>query len=180
MSEVWKRTHPTCQCPIKERQENPFCINYQEYSHSVCYTKCPEFPKPKKSSPRSANKTFESIVGREGVSFANVVRGTVPPIPVTKLTEKINENSNKVFQGIQLNENNNSDLAQVHHPENDQKSDFPASRFLRKALVTFRVIDSRTELSVKVAAISHLGYLIQIARLKIRQGPSFRTPRFLS
>ncbi|GFW66380.1 uncharacterized protein TNCV_3433421 [Trichonephila clavipes] len=106
------KEHPTRQCPIKERQDNPFCINCQEYGHSACYTKCLKFPKPKKGSPLSANKTFESNVHREGVSFANVVSGT--PTKVAKLTEKANENSNnKVFRGIQLNENNNSDLAQV-------------------------------------------------------------------
>ncbi|GFT06356.1 tubby-related protein 3 [Trichonephila clavipes] len=67
----------------------------------------------KKGSPLSANKTFESNVRREDVSFANVVSGTVPT-PVAKLTEKTNENSNnKVFQGIQLIESNNSDPVQV-------------------------------------------------------------------
>ncbi|GFT98585.1 uncharacterized protein TNCV_2820911 [Trichonephila clavipes] len=101
------KEHITRQCPIKERQDNPFCINCLEYGHSACYTK---FPKPEKGSPLSANKTFESYVRGEGVSFANVVSGP----PVAKLTEKTNENSNnKVSQGIQLNENNNSDLAQV-------------------------------------------------------------------
>ncbi|GFY06521.1 uncharacterized protein TNCV_3523771 [Trichonephila clavipes] len=110
------KEHPTRQCPIKERQENPFCINCQEYGHSACYTKCPKFPKPKKGTPVTANKTFESNVRREGVSFANIVSGTAPstPTPVHKLTEKTNENSNnKVSHGIQAIENENSDLAQV-------------------------------------------------------------------
>ncbi|GFV41576.1 uncharacterized protein TNCV_3627271 [Trichonephila clavipes] len=56
------KEHPTRQCPLKERQENPFCINCQEYGHSACYTKCPKFPKPKKGTPLTANKTFESDV----------------------------------------------------------------------------------------------------------------------
>ncbi|GFW69261.1 uncharacterized protein TNCV_2366391 [Trichonephila clavipes] len=111
------KEHPTRQCPIKERQENPFCINCQEYGHSACYTKCPKFPKPKKGTPLTANKTFESNVRREGVSFANIVSGTAPPsnpTPVHKLTEKTNENSNnKVSHGIQAIEKENSDLAQV-------------------------------------------------------------------
>ncbi|GFY07579.1 uncharacterized protein TNCV_3650861 [Trichonephila clavipes] len=75
------KEHPTRQCPIKERQENPFCINCQEYVHSACYTKCSKFPKPKKGTPLTANKTFESNVRREGVSFANIVSGTAPPPP---------------------------------------------------------------------------------------------------
>ncbi|GFT12066.1 uncharacterized protein TNCV_726531 [Trichonephila clavipes] len=108
------KEHPTRQCPIKERQENPFCINCQEYGHSACYTKCPKFPKPKNGTPLTANKTFESNVRREGVSFANIVSGTAPPPPIHKLTEKTNENSNKkVSHGIQTIENENSDLAQV-------------------------------------------------------------------
>ncbi|GFU58423.1 hypothetical protein TNCV_58341 [Trichonephila clavipes] len=49
----------------------------------------------------------------------------------------------------------------------------------REAPVTIRVIDSRTELSVKFVTISHIGYQIQIAHLKICQGSSFRAPRIL-
>ncbi|GFS65151.1 uncharacterized protein TNCV_204471 [Trichonephila clavipes] len=112
------KEHPTRQCPIMELQENPFCINCQEYGHSACYTKCPKFPKPKKGTFLTANKTFERNVRRESVSFANIVRGTAPP-PSTprsihKLTEKNNGNSNnKVSHRIQAIENENSDLAQV-------------------------------------------------------------------
>ncbi|GFU44785.1 uncharacterized protein TNCV_3150791 [Trichonephila clavipes] len=80
------KEHPTRQCPIKERQENPFCINCQEDGHSACYTKCPKFPKPKKGMPLTANKTFESNVRREGVSFANIVSGTAPPSPPPQST----------------------------------------------------------------------------------------------
>ncbi|GFV84988.1 uncharacterized protein TNCV_838621 [Trichonephila clavipes] len=42
------KEHPTRQCAIKERQEDPFCINCQEYGHSACYTQFPKFPKKKK------------------------------------------------------------------------------------------------------------------------------------
>ncbi|GFX96753.1 uncharacterized protein TNCV_1647881 [Trichonephila clavipes] len=90
MSKVWKRT-PTRQCPIKERQENPFCINCQEYGHSACYTECPKFPKPKKGTPLTANKTFESNVRRKGVSFTNIVSGTSPPPPPPHSTSTIFE-----------------------------------------------------------------------------------------
>ncbi|GFU31478.1 uncharacterized protein TNCV_3539001 [Trichonephila clavipes] len=79
------KEHPTRQCPIKERQENPFSINCQENGHSACYTKCPKFPKPKKGTPLTANKTFESNVRREGVSFTNIVSGTAPPPPPSPL-----------------------------------------------------------------------------------------------
>ncbi|GFX26214.1 nucleic-acid-binding protein from transposon X-element [Trichonephila clavipes] len=59
--------HPTKQCPIKERQENPFCINCQEYGHSACYTKCPHFPKPKKGAPLPMIPKINKNKCKEGV-----------------------------------------------------------------------------------------------------------------
>ncbi|GFX75942.1 nucleic-acid-binding protein from transposon X-element [Trichonephila clavipes] len=44
------KDHATKNCHIKERQENPFCINCQDFGHSACYTKCPKFPQPKKDN----------------------------------------------------------------------------------------------------------------------------------
>ncbi|GFX81956.1 hypothetical protein TNCV_2571551 [Trichonephila clavipes] len=46
-------------------------------------------------------------------TFVGKVSPPPPPTPVHKLTEKTNENSNKVSHGIQAIENENSDLAQV-------------------------------------------------------------------
>ncbi|GFV75006.1 hypothetical protein TNCV_4376111 [Trichonephila clavipes] len=42
------KTMPRETVTSKERQENPFCINCQDFGHSACYTKCPKFPQPKK------------------------------------------------------------------------------------------------------------------------------------
>ncbi|GFW94186.1 transposable element Tcb1 transposase [Trichonephila clavipes] len=112
-----RKEHPTRQCSIKERQETPFCINCQEYGHSACYTKCPKFPKPKKDTPLTANKTFESNVRVGKVSLSLTLLAEPHPLhptPVHQLTEKTNENSNnKVSHGIQAIENEYSDLAQV-------------------------------------------------------------------
>ncbi|GFV12201.1 nucleic-acid-binding protein from transposon X-element [Trichonephila clavipes] len=107
--------HPTKQCPIKERQDNPFCINCQEYGHTACYTKCPQFPKPKKGSPLPKIQKLNKNKCKEGVTFANVVSGTnFPPLPtpnatVTKPSE--NKNSSKEIHGI--HQEDKSDLAQV-------------------------------------------------------------------
>ncbi|GFT51154.1 uncharacterized protein TNCV_4817521 [Trichonephila clavipes] len=106
--------HPTKQCPIKERQDNPFCINCQEYGHTACYTKCPQFPKPKKGSPLPKIQNLNKNKCKEGVTFANVVSGTnFPPLPtpnatVTKPSEI--KNSSKEIHGIQ--QEDKSDLAQ--------------------------------------------------------------------
>ncbi|GFW74248.1 uncharacterized protein TNCV_2524521 [Trichonephila clavipes] len=104
------KEHTTKQCPIKERQENPFCINCQEYGHSACYTKCPKFPRPKKGSPLLEIKNFNSNVRKEGVSFANVVSGVTFPSPFTPLENEIaklieNNNSSKEIHGIEKDEN---------------------------------------------------------------------------
>ncbi|GFV73338.1 uncharacterized protein TNCV_2898391 [Trichonephila clavipes] len=81
------KEHPTRQCPIKERQESLFCINFQENGHSACYTKCPKFTKPKKKGTSlTANKTFEGNVRMEGVFFANIVNETAPPPPPPQYT----------------------------------------------------------------------------------------------
>ncbi|GFU90693.1 uncharacterized protein TNCV_5139991 [Trichonephila clavipes] len=45
------KEHQTKECDIKERQENPYCINCNAYGHTACYSKCPNFPKPRKGSP---------------------------------------------------------------------------------------------------------------------------------
>ncbi|GFU15601.1 hypothetical protein TNCV_1171001 [Trichonephila clavipes] len=45
------KNHATRNCLVKERQENPFCINCQDYGHSAFYTKCPKFPQRKKRNP---------------------------------------------------------------------------------------------------------------------------------
>ncbi|GFV35049.1 uncharacterized protein TNCV_1885871 [Trichonephila clavipes] len=71
------KEHPTKDCDIKERQENPYCINCNAYGHTACYTKCPNFPKPRKGSPlvNRNSKKFTSNNVVEGISFANMVSG---------------------------------------------------------------------------------------------------------
>ncbi|GFV26452.1 uncharacterized protein TNCV_3361051 [Trichonephila clavipes] len=111
------KEHPTCQCPIKKRQENPFCINCQEYGHSACYTKCaPISLIQKRARPLPRIKLSKAtFVGKVSCSLTLLAEPhPLPPTPVHELTEKTNENTNnKVSHGIQAIENENSDLAQV-------------------------------------------------------------------
>ncbi|GFV82535.1 uncharacterized protein TNCV_3983251 [Trichonephila clavipes] len=71
------KAHLTRECEIKDRQENPFCINCEVYGHTACYTKCPKFPKPKNGYPitNRNKKVFTSNNVVEGISFANMVTG---------------------------------------------------------------------------------------------------------
>ncbi|GFT28432.1 uncharacterized protein TNCV_428501 [Trichonephila clavipes] len=71
------KEHPTKECDIKEKQENPYCINCNAYGHTACYTKCPNFPKPRKGSPllNRNSKKFPSNNVVEGISFASMVSG---------------------------------------------------------------------------------------------------------
>ncbi|GFU97124.1 uncharacterized protein TNCV_4642171 [Trichonephila clavipes] len=90
------KEHLTKDCEIKERQENPYCINCEAYGHTACYTKCPKFPKPKKGTPiaNRNNKAFASNNVVEGISFANMVSGkpkkvtTLKPLIPTELPRK--------------------------------------------------------------------------------------------
>ncbi|GFW57592.1 uncharacterized protein TNCV_2925111 [Trichonephila clavipes] len=54
----------------------------------------------------------------------------------------------------------------VRHPENDHKCPFSTPRLLEESSCTVCFIDSRPELSGKVATISHIGYLIRLPALK--------------
>ncbi|GFX63462.1 nucleic-acid-binding protein from transposon X-element [Trichonephila clavipes] len=109
------KDHPTKQCQIKERQENPFCINCQEYGHSACYTKCPHFPKPRKGSPLPKTPTFNNNKYKEGVSFANIVSGiNSPPLSTPNENDNIQSNENKNSkENHGINKEETSDLAQV-------------------------------------------------------------------
>ncbi|GFU90981.1 uncharacterized protein TNCV_4923121 [Trichonephila clavipes] len=113
-----RQDHATRNCHIKERQENPFCINCQDFGHSACYTKCPKFPQPKKGTAFSnpiARKNFSSKWTKEGISFANVVSGEIPSqTPPEAETENltVNEKENSP-SGFLTQENNSSGFSQV-------------------------------------------------------------------
>ncbi|GFU76546.1 nucleic-acid-binding protein from transposon X-element [Trichonephila clavipes] len=111
------KEHPTKQCPIKERQENPFCINCQEYGHTASYTKCPHFPKPKKGAPLPMIPKINKNKCKEGVTYANVVSGrSSPPLSTPNASESIQQcecknSTSKEIHGIM--QEDNSDLAQI-------------------------------------------------------------------
>ncbi|GFU32476.1 uncharacterized protein TNCV_4890021 [Trichonephila clavipes] len=110
------KDHATRNCHIKERQENPFCINCQDFGHSACYTKCPKFPQPKKGTAFSdpiKRKKFSSKWTKEGISFANVVSGEIPN-QIASETENLTANKKEdSSSGFLTQDNNSSDFSQV-------------------------------------------------------------------
>ncbi|GFS74439.1 uncharacterized protein TNCV_784761 [Trichonephila clavipes] len=70
-----RKDHPTKESEIKEKQDNPYCINCEVYEHTACYTKCPRIPKPKKETPISNrnNRNFTSNHVVDGIPFANLL-----------------------------------------------------------------------------------------------------------
>ncbi|GFT39186.1 uncharacterized protein TNCV_2897101 [Trichonephila clavipes] len=110
------KDHATRNCHIKERQQNPFCINCQDFGHSACYTKCPKFPQPKKGAAFSnpiARKNFSSKWTKEGTSFANVISGEIPSQTPTKIeNQTVNEKENSSSEFL-TQETNSSDFSQV-------------------------------------------------------------------
>ncbi|GFW54057.1 nucleic-acid-binding protein from transposon X-element [Trichonephila clavipes] len=107
------KDHATRNCHIKERQENPFCINCQDFGHSACYTKCPKFPQPKKGTAFSdpiKRKNFSSKWTKEGISFANVVSGEIPN-QIASETENLTANKKEdSSSGFLTQDNNSSDF----------------------------------------------------------------------
>ncbi|GFS72064.1 uncharacterized protein TNCV_4213461 [Trichonephila clavipes] len=103
------KEHLTKDCDIKERQD---CINCNAYGHTACYTKCPNFPKPRKGSPlvNRNSKKFTSNNVVEGISFANMglatellicceFCGLIQPLLNTRFTNTVvNKKDTKVYE----------------------------------------------------------------------------------
>ncbi|GFU32545.1 uncharacterized protein TNCV_452771 [Trichonephila clavipes] len=109
------KEHPTKDCDIKERQENPYCINCNAYGHTACYTKCPNFPKPKKGSPllNRNSKKFTSNNVVEGISFANMVSGNKnnnDPSPSNNNNKSERQSTPRVFPSNEINTSDFQDI----------------------------------------------------------------------
>ncbi|GFX76093.1 hypothetical protein TNCV_2300081 [Trichonephila clavipes] len=105
---MWKEPCHARNCLIKERQENSFCINCQDYGHSACYTKCPKFPSRKGTLSETPRKSeISPLNGLKREFFTNVVSGDVPnQIPI--------DDKKKIPHGfLSQDSNNTSDLTQV-------------------------------------------------------------------
>ncbi|GFW94077.1 nucleic-acid-binding protein from transposon X-element [Trichonephila clavipes] len=104
------KNHATRNCLIKERQENPFCINCQDYGHSACYTKCPKFPSRKKEplseTPRKSEISPLNGFKREFPSLTLLAAKS--PIRFLSMTKR------RFPHGfLSQDSNNTSDLTQV-------------------------------------------------------------------
>ncbi|GFX98985.1 hypothetical protein TNCV_4301601 [Trichonephila clavipes] len=69
--------HKTGDCPIKEKMENPTCINCGQKENVVSSsTDCPKYPKPKNGkSNNDKNKNQTSVSSKPvilGVSYVNM------------------------------------------------------------------------------------------------------------
>ncbi|GFU86255.1 probable RNA-directed DNA polymerase from transposon X-element [Trichonephila clavipes] len=77
-------SHKTGDCPIKEKIENPTCINCNQKGHMANSHRCPKYPKvqPKKGEASqnrnkniSNNKIQNPATVKESLSFANALKG---------------------------------------------------------------------------------------------------------
>ncbi|GFT87271.1 uncharacterized protein TNCV_3953891 [Trichonephila clavipes] len=104
--------HRTGQCSIKEKINNPTCINCNAKGHMASSTECPLFPKPRKGKgqPQKDNKKrnettqASAAITTPGLSYAQAVQGKKPQQRAARGNDSSasnNENSNK-FQGINL------------------------------------------------------------------------------
>ncbi|GFT59875.1 hypothetical protein TNCV_982211 [Trichonephila clavipes] len=101
--------HRTGQCSIKEKINNPTCINCNAKGHMASSTECPLFPKPRKGKgqPQKDNKKrnettqASAAINTPSLSYAQVVQGKKPQQRAARGTDSSasnNDNNNK-FQG---------------------------------------------------------------------------------
>ncbi|GFX43507.1 nucleic-acid-binding protein from transposon X-element [Trichonephila clavipes] len=170
------KEHPTKQCPIKERQENPFCINCKELGHSACYTKCPLFPKPKKGATLPMISKTKINKCKEGITYANVVSGSdSAPIPTPNASEKIQQceckNSSKGTHGII--QDNTSDLAQPSSTPLDPFSETPPT-------IKYQVATpSQPQYKIEDGGINRFQFLVQYSSRSERSVPLLKRERRL-
>ncbi|GFX07220.1 uncharacterized protein TNCV_2971971 [Trichonephila clavipes] len=69
--------HKTGACEIKEKIENPLCINCNTRGHIASSTTCPQFPKPKKGKGKSPFENLKRNIASNpvipGISYAQVL-----------------------------------------------------------------------------------------------------------
>ncbi|GFY10374.1 nucleic-acid-binding protein from transposon X-element [Trichonephila clavipes] len=101
-------SHRTNECPIKEKIENPVCINCNKTGHMANWSQCEEFPKRKlrkgetirnRNTSTETNKTSKKVT--PNLSFAAALSGasnknnTPGTSAATEETPSINEKSNE-------------------------------------------------------------------------------------
>ncbi|GFU78045.1 nucleic-acid-binding protein from transposon X-element [Trichonephila clavipes] len=71
------QNHKTGTCEIKEKIENPLCINCNTRGHMASSTECPQFPKPKKGKGKSPNENLKRNISSNpvipGISYAQIL-----------------------------------------------------------------------------------------------------------
>ncbi|GFX75396.1 uncharacterized protein TNCV_1724101 [Trichonephila clavipes] len=69
--------HRTGACEIKEKIENPLCINCNTRGHMASSTTCPQFPKPKKGKAKSPFENLKRNIASNpvipGISYAQIL-----------------------------------------------------------------------------------------------------------
>ncbi|GFW16117.1 nucleic-acid-binding protein from transposon X-element [Trichonephila clavipes] len=69
--------HKTGACEIKEKIENPLCINCNTRGHMASSTTCPQFPKPKKGKGKSPFENLKRNIASNpvipGISYAQIL-----------------------------------------------------------------------------------------------------------
>ncbi|GFW83921.1 uncharacterized protein TNCV_857041 [Trichonephila clavipes] len=69
--------HRTGACEIKEKIENPLCINCNTRGHMASSTTCPQFPKPKKGKGKSPIENLKRNIASNpvipGISYAQIL-----------------------------------------------------------------------------------------------------------
>ncbi|GFU02364.1 hypothetical protein TNCV_1238591 [Trichonephila clavipes] len=102
----------TSQCSIKEKIENPLCINCNTKGHIASSTECPLFPKPRKGTRKSAtenrkrNETNQNSHIIPGLSFAQALNPNKSQQMATRGNASSASNQNKENSQTKNNDKN--------------------------------------------------------------------------
>ncbi|GFS44795.1 hypothetical protein NPIL_566401 [Nephila pilipes] len=66
-------TNLTRDCDIKERIDNPFCINCEARGHTASWGECPKYPKQPKNSRQNVMISKRNLV-EKNIPFAHAVK----------------------------------------------------------------------------------------------------------
>ncbi|GFT51144.1 hypothetical protein TNCV_4817441 [Trichonephila clavipes] len=118
--------HRTVECSIKEKIENPLCINCNTNGHMASSTECPLFPKPRNGTGKTAaenrkrNENNKNSLIITGLSFAQALNPNKSQQTATRGNASSASNQSKETTPTKKNDKNkNFNKETVNNNQNE-------------------------------------------------------------
>ncbi|GFY34143.1 probable RNA-directed DNA polymerase from transposon X-element [Trichonephila clavipes] len=109
--------HRTGACEIKERIENPLCINCNNRGHMASSTECPQFPKPKKGKSKSPVENLKRNINNNPVKTGKTYAQILNPEKAQQMAAPGNASS--ASKNTENNKNENINLEALNATQSD-------------------------------------------------------------